>query len=184
MLVFRGCRLKGFHWVLVFISCHWHQVISLLLADSSSEEFWRLVDEILLPDAVEICFSKAVLPTETRKNTCLFCSWFGLFFQGSKPLKIIRIDICTFEYTYWFLLYIHILSMYSICIFLNTHKFASRVNTPILLSHLSLSLNCVGIQGGWYSCFCAVSPACLDGSDSLSGGFWGMGPLWLGGFWR
>jgi len=54
-------------------------VISLLLADSSSEEFWRLVDEMMLPDAVEIGFSEAVQPMETRTNGAGKL-WFAFFF--------------------------------------------------------------------------------------------------------
>eukprot|EP00434_Breviolum_minutum_P003080 symbB.v1.2.002711.t1/scaffold145.1/size471898/13 len=57
----------------VVAGLHSHTVISLLLADSSSEEFWRLLDEMMLPDAVEICFSEAVQPTEVDTRAFAHC---------------------------------------------------------------------------------------------------------------
>lgn len=97
------------------------------------------------------------------------------------------------KYREYVRLNIHIIYDY-VRILLSNYKFASRVNTPTLLSHLSVALNCLS----FLFIILRRNPRRLilvllrivtgvpliifwwfDG-DWLGAGFWGMGPSWSG----
>ncbi|CAL1134364.1 unnamed protein product [Cladocopium goreaui] len=62
--------VRGWSRSAIIAGIHATTVISLLLLERQSEDFWRLVDEVLLPDAVELCLPQAVLGSEYDPSPC------------------------------------------------------------------------------------------------------------------
>lgn len=62
--------VRGWSRSAIIAGIHATTVISLLLLERQSKDFWRLVDEVLLPDAVELCLPQAVLGSEYDPSPC------------------------------------------------------------------------------------------------------------------